>query len=112
MPFINTKTNVSISKEQETTIKTRLGEVISDIGKTESWLMVGFEDKVSLYFKGKDEPCAIVDISLYGKASANAYETLTKDVTRIVNEELGIRPDNIYIKYQEVDYWGWNGNNF
>ncbi|MDD5949447.1 MAG: phenylpyruvate tautomerase MIF-related protein [Lachnospiraceae bacterium] len=112
MPFINTKTNVTISKEQEEAIKSRFGEVISDIGKTESWLMVGFEEKASLYFKGQDSPCAILDISLYGKAAPAAYESLTKDVTQIVSEELQLPSDRIYVKYQEVDYWGWNGGNF
>lgn len=112
MPFINTKTNVSISKDQEVAIKSRLGQVITDIGKSEGWLMVGFEENVSMYFKGSDEPCAIAEISLYGKASASAYELLTGDVTKILNEELGVPEGRIYVKYQEIDYWGWNGNNF
>lgn len=51
MPFINTKTNIKISNEKEIAIKERLGQAIAVIpGKSESWLMVGFEDEYSLYF--------------------------------------------------------------
>ena len=40
MPFINTKVNVAISKEQEILTKERLGKAIETLpGKTETWLM-------------------------------------------------------------------------
>ena len=55
MPFININTNVSVSKEQEVAVKTRLGKAIELIpGKSESWLMVGFEGEHPLYFRGSD----------------------------------------------------------
>lgn len=111
MPFINTKTNVTISASQRETMKSRLGSDIQDIGKTESWLMLGFEDEVPMYFKGSDAPCAMVEVSLFGKASAQAYDTFTGHITNIVNEELGVAPDRIYVKYAETPYWGWNGRN-
>ena len=44
MPFINIKTNVSISKESEKQIKSKLGECIKLIGKTENWLMINIEE--------------------------------------------------------------------
>lgn len=54
MPFINSKVNITLSEEEKTALKTRLGQAISLIpGKSESWLMIGFEDNCSLYFKGK-----------------------------------------------------------
>lgn len=53
MPFINSKISMKISQEQETELKTRLGQSISIIpGKSESWLMTGFEDGYHLYFRG------------------------------------------------------------
>ena len=54
MPFINSKISVKLTEEQEKKIKDRLGKAIALIpGKTESWLMVGFEDDYKLYFKGE-----------------------------------------------------------
>lgn len=43
MPFINTKYSQKITPEQETELKTALGSAVSILGKTESWLMLGFE---------------------------------------------------------------------
>lgn len=113
MPFINTKTNTVISKEKEEAIKTKLGSAIRCLGKSEGWLMVNFEDNCRLWFKGDNsKKLAMVEISLFGKASPSQYDKMTAEVTQIITSELGISPDCIYVRYAEVDYWGWNGNNF
>lgn len=114
MPYIQTKVNVKIEKDQEERIKTKLGEAIAFIpGKSESWLMLGFEDECSLYFKGSDQkPIAFVEVKLFGKASGEAYNKLTATITDILQEELGISSDCCYVKYEEVANWGWNGSNF
>lgn len=114
MPFINTKTNIKISPEKEKAVKEKLGQAITAIpGKSESWLMVGFEDECHLYFKGNgDKPLAFVEVKIYGSASAAAYDKLTGLITSIMGEELGISADCVYVKYEEVEYWGWNGANF
>ena len=71
MPFINTKYSQKITPEQETELKTALGSAVSILGKTESWLMLGFEQECSLYFRGeKSEKIAFVDVSLYGRPPA------------------------------------------
>jgi len=114
MPFINSKVTVSMSAEKKETIKARLGEAIALIpGKSESWLMVGFEDNYTLYFKGNQNgETAFVEVKIFGKASAAAYDRLTAAICEIFNEELGIAKDRIYVKYEEVENWGWNGGNF
>ena len=37
---------------------------------------------------------------------------MTGEICKIFNEELGIEPNRIYVKYEEVANWGWNGENF
>ena len=112
MPFINTKTNISISKEKEEIIKSKLGKAISILGKSESWLMLNFEDNSRMYFRGENSfPMAFVAVDLYGRADSARYNSLTNEITTIFNEELEIDKDKIYVKYSEVDNWGWNGNN-
>ena len=37
---------------------------------------------------------------------------MTAAITDILSKELQIAPNRIYVKYEEVAYWGWNGNNF
>lgn len=113
MPLITTKTNTQITKEKEEVLKSKLGKAISALGKTESWLMLEFKDDCRLWFKGSNnEKLAMVEVSLFGKASDSAYDKMTAEVTDVISQELGISPSNIYVKYEEVGTWGWNGNNF
>ena len=114
MPFINSKISVAITPEQETKIKSLLGEAIELIpGKSESWLMVGFEPEYKLYFRGNNsEPMAMVEVSVFGQENPAAFEKLTAEITKIFGEVLGIAADHIYIKYEAVSNWGWNGGNF
>lgn len=114
MPFINSKISVKITEEQEETIKNRLGQAIALIpGKSESWLMVGFEDDYKLYFKGrKFDKIVFVEVKIFGDASKSALASLTTEICNIYNEELDVDKDKIYVKYELVDNWGWNGANF
>lgn len=114
MPFINSKINTAITEAQEKEIKTRLGQAIQVIpGKSENWLMVGFEPEYKLYFKGSNaEPLAMVEVSVYGSENPSAFSNLTGEICNIFNDVLGITPDHIYVKYQAVSNWGWNGGNF
>ncbi len=114
MPFIGSRVTVEVSKEKREIIKKRLGEAISLIpGKSETFLMVGFQDNYSLYLGGKElEKGAFVEVKIFGKASDSDYDKVTAAVCSIYEEELGIPQDKIYVKYEEVDHWGWNGRNF
>ena len=103
MPFINSKVSVPLTDSEKETLKGKLGQAISLIpGKSESWLMVGFEDNYSLYFK----------VKIFGGTTDEAYDKLTARLCQIYEEVLGIPQDKIYIKYEEVEHWGWNGANF
>ena len=113
MPYIATTSNVSISGRKKEAIKERMGKAIELIpDKTEDWLMLSFRDNVSMYFKGDDEPCAICEVKLFGSASEEVYESLTEELTDILREELDLDPDRIYVTYEEIGVWGWNGGNF
>ncbi|MBR1528059.1 MAG: hypothetical protein IJ642_02005 [Oscillospiraceae bacterium] len=113
MPFINIKTNQSVSKTQQEVIKSGLGNAISTLpGKSEQWLMVGIEPEYILYHQGTDAPAAMVEVQLYGGASGSAYSKLTGQISEILNSELSIPKNRIYVSYFSTSDWGWNGGNF
>lgn len=114
MPFINSKVNVKTTLKQRQEIKERLGQAISIIpGKSESWLMLDLEDDQTMFFRGDNkEPIAFVSLNMYGSPEPEAFERMTKEITKIYGEVLGVSPDHMYIKYDASMYWGWNGNNF
>lgn len=112
MPFIELKTNQSIDNIKEE-LKAQLGDAITAIpGKSEAWLMVELEGGKDMYFKGSDEPCAMFEIAVFGKASDAAYDDLTKRICTISEKQLGVSPDRTYVKYTEIDHWGYNNFNF
>ena len=113
MPFISVKTNQSINSATESNLKNKFAEAIKIIGKTEDWLMLEFQGERSMYFRGSNnEGIAFVEIKMFGKPCKLAFDEMTKEVTRIISVELDIPQSNIYVKYDPVDIWGYNGINF
>ncbi len=114
MPYIETKTTVKVSREQEIKLKEELGKAIELFpGKNESWLMLNLIDGCHMAFKGTLEPdIAIVEIDIFGSSTDAAFDAVTDCVCTVLNNVLGIPKDRIYVKYREVDRWGWNGQNF
>ena len=113
MPFIDSKITLSVPQEKRDVLKTELGKAISDLNKPESYLMIGMEDQYDLYMGGRKlEKGAYVSVSLFGNASASAYNKMTGNICRIFEEVLGIPGNSVYVTYHGVKDWGWNGQNF
>ena len=114
MPYIETKTTKTVTKKEETALFEALGKAIELLpGKTEEWLMLNVEGDKHMAFRGKtEEDMAFITVALVGKAGAENYEKLTVRLCELCKEILHIAPDHVYVKYEEVDYWGWNNRNF
>ena len=113
MPFIDAKVSVAVNPAQEESIKQKLGKAIALIpGKSETWLMLNIQPGCHMYFQGTNsEPAAMGEVKLFGAASPDAYQKMTAEVTKILNTELGIPKGRVFVKYEEVQHWGWNGSN-
>lgn len=114
MPYIETKVNVKITKEQEENLKERLGKLIEIFpGKSEKWLMLNFEDECRLYMSGNgDLPTAYVEVKIFGTPEAKAAEKMTHEICLLLEDVLGIDPSRTYVKYEDCNMWGWNKSNF
>ena len=113
MPFIDAKITGPVSQEKRNVLKSELGKAISDLRKTESYLMIGFEDNYDLYLGGKQlDKGAYVSVSLFGNAPSECYNKMTGSICRIFEKELGIPGNAVYVTYHGVNDWGWNGQNF
>lgn len=113
MPFIDAKVTTSLTPEKEEAIKAKLGQAITLLNKTETYLMVGFEDDYDLFFGGeKLEKGAFVSVRVFGDINPAASENMTKEICNILQEELNIPADKVYVTYQGIHDWGWNGKNF
>ena len=113
MPYIRIRTNKKVEEGQVEEIKKKLGEDISVLGKSESWLMVDVDDEAkNLYFRGNKDDIAYVEVNMFGRADASHYNIMTENITNSLNSNLSIDPDKIYVSYFETSNWGWNGKNF
>ncbi len=114
MPYISTKTTEKLTDEKKAVLAKKFGQAITIVpGKTEAHLMLDFDGENTMYFAGKTgEPMAFAEVKLFGKADREHLTKLTAKICEIFKEELGVDGSNVYVKYEEVTHWGWNGSNF
>ena len=114
MPLIDIKTTTVITKENEAELTREFGEKIAILpGKTEEWLMLNFSDNCRMAFRGEATPdIAYIEVKLLGASTDEAYERLTAALTETVTRVLGVPSDRVYVKYEEISTWGYNGSNF
>ncbi len=113
MPFIDSKVTATLTPDKEESIKSKLGQAISIMGKSENYLMVGFEDGYDLYMAGKKlDKGAFVSVRILGQVNSEASDRMTAEICKIYEQELGIPGQNIYVSYFGTPNWGWNGGNF
>ena len=113
MPYVEMVTTKSINETQKKALSGAFGQMIEVFpGKTEKWLMVSVRGDAFMTFAGEPGDAAMVTISLFGRGDAQAYARMTDGVCRLLSDTLGLPPERIYIKYEEIAHWGWNGGNF
>lgn len=114
MPLINTRVSVPLPQETESKLAAEYGKLITLIpGKDETYLMLTFEDECRIWFGGtKDLPAAMIEVKVFGKISEAVSDRMTAGICLILQKELNIPADRVYVKYEEVNMWGWNGGNF
>ena len=113
MPYINAKFSTPVTPEKEIALKAALGEAITLLGKPERYLMVEIEDSRRLWFGGKnDRPIAFFDVALLHSAPRASYEKLTARLCVIAKEMMGVDGDNVYVKFEETENWGYDSYMF
>ena len=114
MPYIKLTTTAKVDAAKAQALKAGFGKAIECFpGKTEQWLMVAVEDDNRMWFRGDDSAAtAMVDVDLLGSISKPASEKMTAALCDLLQKELGVSPDRVYVKYTGYADWGWNGSNF
>ena len=114
MPYIRVRCNRPLTAETVKELQKELGKTIELFpGKTERWLMTDCEGDCALSLAGKsDQPLAMIEVELLGKSTPDAYAAVTRDLTDLMERVAGIPGKGVYVKYEEIAYWGWNGVNF
>lgn len=106
MPFIDVKTNVEFEKQTADRLMKELSGSLAAIGKSEAYVMCAVNDGIKMSFQGNsDEPVAVVEVKLLGKADKQGYAKTTESICNIM-QSYGISGSRCYVKYDEVEHWG------
>ena len=111
MPFVIAKVNVPVSKEQEIQIKSLIGRAIESVpGKNENYLLFGIEDDYHFYLRGSGEQkIAYIQADIFGDEDHMGFDRFGAEMTAAFHEVLGIPPENIYIKFDDIKAWSVGG---
>ncbi|MCX7003736.1 MAG: phenylpyruvate tautomerase MIF-related protein [bacterium] len=113
MPFISITTNVTLTTQHEVRIKSETARIMNDIaGKPEEWLMIAIQPATLLFFQGTSDPrTAYVEIKYIGAFAAELKEKIVKGIAKLLQEEIGVSPDRLYVHYagSSAADWAWSG---
>ncbi len=110
MPFISFTTNKTLTLSQEKKLKEQLGEIITLLpNKTEENLMLHFEDKQIMYFRGKDTDCMKIECQLFHHLDLESKQKFVKALMKEVESITKIPVSEQYLTIEEYDHWGRDG---
>jgi phenylpyruvate tautomerase PptA (4-oxalocrotonate tautomerase family) len=114
MPLLKLDTTVALSDSQRKSLLPALSKIVAEtIGKPETYVMVTINPSAIL-MAGKPGDAAFVDVRSIGGLSTQVNQQLSKKVSTLLNQTLGIAESRIYLNFSDVDAsnWGWNGSTF
>ncbi len=114
MPFLRIQTNLPVRKEQEEKLLSAASHLVSShLDKDQKFFMGQVQGQLGMSFAGSTGPLAFLELDALGLSTGKARD-LSRDLCRLVADELSIRQDRIYLKFQNVErgMWGWNGGVF
>jgi phenylpyruvate tautomerase PptA (4-oxalocrotonate tautomerase family) len=114
MPYLAIQTNQKLGADQTATLLQKSSKTVSDIlGKPESYVMVSIQDAVPMLFAGKPDPAAYLQLKSLGLPESSTAD-FSRALCDVVNQELAVAPERIYIEFSEPErhMWGWNNETF
>ena len=114
MPYLRIQTNQSVDQAKaQNLIKQASKKVADGLGKPEQYVMVELNDKTPMMFAGSDDDLAYMELKSIGLPDS-ATKELSSSLCGLINDELGIEQNRVYIEFSDAQrhMWGWNGGTF
>jgi phenylpyruvate tautomerase PptA (4-oxalocrotonate tautomerase family) len=112
MPYIKLNTNTEIADKPS--VLRKLSQIAAqETSKPESYVMIEISDNASMLFAGKDAPLAFLECKSIGLTEKQA-KSLSASISQLLNAELNISPNRIYIEFSNAPaaFWGYNSSTF
>lgn len=110
MPLLSIETNCSPSDKL---IKVASEIVAAALGKPEQVVMVRYTHNPDMLLAGSNAPLAYLELKSIGLPDS-ATSDLSAMLCDLLNEQMDIPADRIYIEFNNVprQFWGWNRTTF
>jgi phenylpyruvate tautomerase len=116
MPLIQLDTSCDLSNpEKRKTIAKEISRLAAVcIGKPEQYVMACVRDNVVMTMSGTYAPAALVSVKSIGGLSKEVNQKLATEICQMLQKELGITGDCIYLTFEELPptHWGWKADTF
>lgn len=114
MPYLMVQTNQEFDPETSQSFLKKASSLVSDqLGKSEGYVMISLQPPAPMTFAGSDDPAAYLELKSIGLPE-RVTASISNALCQMVNTELGIDKERIYIEFvnSESHMWGWNGKTF
>lgn len=114
MPLLTIHTNQVLTDENRLALLNHVSSAVADLlGKPEDYVMVSVQDKQALIFAGSEAPCALLALKSLALAEEKTAD-YSAALCTIINQQLDIPADRIYIEFGNParHMWGWNNRTF
>ena len=114
MPYLKIQTNVPLDGiDGKNVLKILSQGIATALAKSERYVMVSLEMNPDMLFAADDSPMAYLELKSIGLPE-DQTAGLSQLLAQLLQEQLGIAPDRVYIEFVNVarTMWGWNGSTF
>ncbi len=111
MPLVNVKSSIEIKDKTDDLLKKLSSKISNLTGKPEKYVMVVIESNLRMMFGGSKEGCCFIEIKSIGSLEPTK---ISDELCNLINNEIGIKNDRIYINFEDVqpNMWGYNNSTF
>jgi phenylpyruvate tautomerase len=114
MPCVNMKVNLSLKAAEIKSLQNKISAIlVKTLGKPERTIMVIVEGDCNIQFAGSDDPAVFMELKSIG-LSENHASALSGELCSLINNELSLDMERIYIEFVNAPgaFWGWNSQTF
>jgi len=114
MPYLKIQTNITLNDSFKKDFLIKCSNLLVDkLHKPERTVMVVFEEQQTMFYAGSYNPVAFLELKSIGLLETQT-QNLSQSLCNLIELELEISPDRIYIEFDTISasMWGWNGTTF
>ncbi|MEN9460380.1 MAG: hypothetical protein RIS84_400 [Pseudomonadota bacterium] len=114
MPYVALQTNLALSEAQQQSLLSRLTvQVAATLKKPEAYMMIVLQPNTCMNLGNSGDACAHLSVKSIGFVE-NSITQLSTELTQLLNTELAIAADRVFIEFCDVspEKWAWQGKTF